>query len=294
MILNLSGRTDICAFYSEWLMNRLAEGYIDVRNPFYQKMVSRIMTDDVDLLFFTTKNPIPMLDKLKGIKKKVYFHVTLTAYKEDIEPGLPPKKDIIDAVRKLSEAIGKENIVIRYDPVFINDKYTLEYHVKAFDRLCELLDGYVSKILISFIDEYKNVRKNYAILNYRKLTDNDYEVIGTQFSQSAAKHNILVHTCAEERNLTEYGFIQDECMSRELAFKLTGKTFKKWNARKNVPCQCVEMADVGVYNSCRHFCRYCYANFDEKAVKENCEKHDPKSSLLIGELNEDDIIKIRK
>ena len=294
MILNISGRTDIVAFYTDWLMNRLKEGYIDVRNPFNQKLISRIMMDDVDLLFFCTKNPIPILDKLKDIQKKVYFHITLTPYKKDIEPGLPPKKDIIEAIKKLSKIIGKENIVIRYDPIFINDKYNLEYHVKAFDKLCKLLDGYTNKILVSFIDDYKNVRKNYNVLKYKKLTEKDYETIGKSFSNSAKKHNIVVHTCAEQRNLTEYGFINDECMSKELAFKLTGKVYKKWNARKNVPCQCVEMVDIGVYNSCKHFCKYCYANYSELQVKDNYNKHNPKSSLLIGELNDDDIIKIRR
>ena len=294
MILNISGRTDIVAFYSEWLMNRLKEGYVDVGNPFNPKMVSRIMMEDVDLLFFCTKNPIPILDKIKDIKKKMYFHITLTPYKKDIEPNVPDKKEIIEAIKKLSKIIGKENIVIRFDPIFINEKYTIDYHVKAFDKVCELLDGYTNKILISFIDDYKNVRNNYKSLKYKELKEEDYKTIGIQFSTSAKKHNILVHTCAEEKNLVKYGFIKDECMSKELAFKLTGKIYKKWNGRKNVPCKCIEMADIGVYNSCKHFCKYCYANFDEKKVFDNFNKHNPKSSLLIGELEKDDIIKIRK
>ena len=294
MILNISGRTDIVAFYSDWLMNRLNEGFIDVRNPFNPKLVSRIMLEDVDLLFFCTKNPIPILDKIKDIKKKVYFHITLTSYKKDIEPNVPDKKDIIEAIKKLSNIIGKENIVIRYDPILINDKYTVDYHIKAFDKICELLDGYTNKILISFIDDYKNVRNNYKILKYKKLTEEDYKLIGISFSESAKKHNIVVHTCAEDKNLVEYGFIKDECMSRELAFKLTGNIYKKWYARKNVPCKCVEMVDIGVYNSCKHFCKYCYANFSEKEVNDNYNKHNPNSSLLIGELEKDDEIKIRK
>ncbi len=294
MILNISGRTDIVAFYSDWLINRLEEGYVDVRNPFNPKMVSRIMMEDVDLLFFCTKNPLPILDKINNIKKKMYFHITLTSYKKNIEPNVPSKKDIIEGIKKLSKMVGKENIVIRYDPVFINDEYTVDYHIKAFDKLCELLDGYISKMLISFIDDYKNVRNNYNSLKYRKFTETDYKRIGEAFSKSAKEHNIVVHTCAEVRDLTEYGFIKDECMSKELAFKLTGKTFKRWNARKNVPCKCIEMADIGVYNSCKHFCKYCYANFDEKQVNDNYKNHNPKSSLLIGELQEDDIIKIRK
>ena len=295
MILNVSGRTDIVAFYSDWFMNRLKEGFIDVRNPFNPKLVSRINIEDVDLIFFCTKNPIPILDKIKDINKKVYFHVTLTPYRKDIEPNLPPKKEIIEAIKKLSNIIGKDNIVIRYDPVFLNDNYTLEYHKKAFEKVCSLLDGYVSKILISFIDTYKNVEKNMNILKIKDFKEEDYKEIGTFFSKSAKDHGMVVHTCFEKRDLTEYGFIKYECMSRELAFKLTGNIYKKkWTARKEKLCNCIEMVDIGYYNSCRHFCKYCYANYDEKRVDDNFKKHNPKSSLLIGELQKDDVIKVRK
>lgn len=295
MILNVSGRCDIVAFYSDWFMNRLKEGYIDVRNPFNPKLVSRIMMDDVDLIFFCTKNPMPIVDKIKDINKKIYFHITLTPYKKDIEPNVPNKKDVIEAIKKVSKQIGKENVVVRYDPVFISDKYDINYHIKAFEKVCSLLEGYIDKILISFLDEYKNVLKNKSILNYKELTEEDYKQIGIHFSQRAKNHGIRVHTCFEKRNLTEYGFSKDECLSRELAFKLTGKIFKEeWKARKERLCHCVKMVDIGVYNSCSHFCKYCYANFDEKKVNDNIKNHNKNSSLLIGNLEEDDIIKIRK
>lgn len=294
MILMVSGRTDIVAFYSDWFMNRLDAGYIDVRNPFNQKMVSRINIDDVDLIFFCTKNPIPILEKIDKINKPVYFHVTLTGYNKDIEPNVPDKKEIIEAIKKLSNKIGKDNIAIRYDPILLNEKYTVDYHIKAFEKICTLLEGHISKILTSFIDDYKNVRNNMASLRYRDFTEEDYERIGLNFSRIAEEHGLYVHTCFEERDLTEYGFIKDDCLSKELAYKLTGKKFPKWKARKGGKCNCVEMVDIGVYNTCSHFCKYCYANYDEKKVKENKLKHNPNSSLLIGELEKDDIIKERK
>ena len=295
MILNVSGRTDIVAFYTEWFMNRLKDGYIDVRNPFNQNSISRIMMDDVDLIFFCTKNPTPIVKYIKDINKKIYFHVTLTPYKRDIEPNLPPKTEIIESIKKISELIGHDNIVVRYDPVFINNKYTIEYHIKAFERICKLLEGYIDKILISFLDEYKNVINNKKILRYKKLTEKDYETIGKSFSESAKKHGMIVHTCFEDRNLVEYGFSKEECLSRELAFKLTGKIYKEeWKARKERKCHCIKMVDIGAYNSCKHFCKYCYANYDEKQVNENYNNHDKNSSLLIGNLKESDNIKIRK
>ena len=92
----------------------------------------------------------------------------------------------------------------------------------------------------------------------------------------------------------EYGFDKKECLSHTLAFQLTGKTnFKTWKVRGN-NCKCVEMVDVGVYNTCSHFCKYCYANYDEKQVEENRKNHIDTSSLLIGKLKDDDVIKIRK
>ena len=294
MILNVSGRTDIVAFYTDWFMNRYHEGFVDVRNPFNHNLVSRIDFSDVDAILFCTKNPIPILNKINEINKPIIFHVTLTPYKKDIEPNVPPKGEIVEAIKKLSKIIGKDNLVIRYDPVFISAKYTLDYHIKAFENLCSLLDGYVSKILISFLDDYKNVRKNKKVLNFKELEESEYKAIGENFSISALKHHMIVHTCFEDRNLTEYGFSKDECLSRELAYKLTGKVYKKeWKARKEGKCHCVQMVDIGVYNSCKHFCKYCYANYDEKQVQDNFINHDPNSSLLVGKLNESDIIKKR-
>ena len=293
MVLMVSGRTDIIGFYTPWFLNRIKEGFFDVRNPFNPKLVSRISFDNVDLIMFCTKNPIPIVNHIKEINKPILFHTTLTPYQKDIEPNVPPKGKIIEAVKQISKQIGKENMVIRYDPILINDKYTIDYHIKSFQSLCEKLDGYIDKIIISFIDVYKNVEKNYGLLKYKEIKEEDYKKIGTNFSNIAKKHNIKVQTCAEENNLTEYGFIKGECLSKETAYAITKKKYPTQKIRKNIPCKCVQMADIGVYNTCNHLCKYCYANFDEKQIKENISKHNSKSSLLIGELQQDDIIKER-
>ena len=293
MILNVSGRCDIVAFYSEWFINRYKEGYVCVRNPFNPKLVSKISFDNVDLILFCTKNPEPILKNINIVEQPIIFHVTLTPYNKDIEPNLPPKGNIIKSIKKLSKIIGIDNLYIRYDPIFISDKYNIEYHIKTFKHLCELLTGYVNKIIVSFLDEYKNVKKNYHILKYKELTSEDYKTIGLNFSKIAKDYNMTVQTCFEKHNLVEYGFIKGECLSKELAYKLTNKIYPKWKARKEGLCKCVQMVDIGVYNSCPHFCKYCYANYDEKQVKKNKQSHNPNSSLLIGTISHDDIIKER-
>lgn len=291
MILNVSSRTDIIAFYEKWLIKRVEAGFVDVRNPFNPKLVNRINFSDVDLILFCTKNPIPILNDLNKIKIPYLFQITITPYKRDIEPNVPSKKEVIEAGKKISQAIGKENVSVRYDPIFLSEKYNIDYHIKAFKKLCMLLNGYVETIIVSFLDEYKNVLKNKNVLQYRKFTEEDYKIIGKNFSKIAKLNNMKVQTCFEDRNLTEYGFTKGECLSHELAYRLTGKKYKSWKARK---CNCVEMVDIGVYNSCKHFCKYCYANYDEKIVNNNFKNHDVNSSLLIGNLEDDDIIKTRK
>ena len=294
MILNVSGRTDIVAFYSKWFINRYKDGFVMVRNPFNPKLVSKIYFKDVDAILFCTKNPIPIIEFLKEIEKPILFHITLTPYQNDIEVNVPKKGLIINAIKKISKILGKDKIVVRYDPIFISDKYNLTYHKKAFDKLCSILDGHVEKIIVSFMDKYKNVLRNKKELGYKEFNENDYKEIGESFSKSAKKHNMTVQTCFEERNLTEYGFIKGDCISSEIAFLLTGKTFPKSNIRKEKICNCVQTVDIGCYNSCKHFCKYCYANFSEEKVNYNYSKHDPNSPFLIGNLQFDDVIKVRK
>lgn len=291
MILNVSGRTDIVAFYSRWFMKRYDEGYVDVRNPFYPKLVSRINFSDVDLIVFCTKNPLPIIPYLKKIDKPMIFHVTLTPYYKDIEPNVLPKGKIILAIKRLSKIIGIDNVYVRYDPILINDKYTVDFHIRAFQSLCEKLKGSVKHIIVSFVDDYKNVRNNMRVLNLKEFASDDYEKIGVNFSEIARSNGMSVQTCFEKDDLSQYGFMSEVCVSKELAYNITGKKFPKWKARG---CGCAEMVDIGEYNTCLNFCKYCYANFDEELVLKNNKMHDDNSSLIVGHLKDDDVIKIRK
>lgn len=294
MVLNVSGRTDIVAFYMDWFMRRLEEGYVLVRNPFYENLVHRIDFCDVDVIVFCTKNPLPLIKRVEEIKIPFIVHVTLTPYEKDIEPNVPSKTSTIEAIRKLSHIIGKKRIFIRYDPIFLNDKYDLEYHLRAFKDIVERLDGYTTTIIVSFIDMYKNTINNMKDLNLATIKKSDKEAIGLSFSREASLHGMTVQTCAEEETLFEYGFIQNDCVTSELIENLSGVVIKdKWTARKSRTkhCNCIKMYDIGYYNTCSHLCKYCYANYDEKSVMFNKGLHDDESPLLIGNIKENDTIK---
>ena len=55
-------------------------------------------------------------------------------------------------------------------------------------------------------------------------------------------------------------------------------------------CACVLGTDIGAYDTCAHFCRYCYANYNHENVRRNMQQHHPDSPLLVGELREGEII----
>ena len=283
MIINASGRTDIVAYYMDWFVNRWNEGYFDVRNPFNPKLVSRIFVSDVDMIVFCTKNPLPLLDAIHLFPVPIQLQVTITGYFKDIEPNVPDKKQVIECIKKLSSYLGKENVCVRYDPILLNSKYNVDYHVRAFNKLCAMLKGYVSKMIVSFVDDYKNVRNNH--LDYHEPSNEEY----LKLKEAFEKNDMKIVSCME--NKYHIGDEKDCCISITYAFERTGKLFKEWKARD---CHCVNMVDVGAYNSCLHGCKYCYANFDSKQIVSNYKMHDVNSSLLIGHLNLDDQVKIRR
>jgi len=165
MIISASRRNDIPSYYSDWFYKRIQEGFVLVRNPMNFRQISRISlsADVVDGIVFWTKNPIPMLDRLSELEKYMYyFQFSVTPYGSDIESNLPSKTEtILPTFKKLSGLIGSDRVVWRYDPILINEKYTIDYHVRAFRKIAEELHGYTQKVTISFIDvDYRGVKSN--------------------------------------------------------------------------------------------------------------------------------------
>ena len=140
MIINTGCRTDIPAFYSKWLINRIREGYVLVRNPYNPNQVTRynLSPDVVDCLAFCTKNPEPMLNYLDEIDKyKQYWFVTITPYGKDIEPNVPNKEKVIESFKKLSKHIGVDSIGWRYDPIFIGNNFDVNKHIYYFEKIAK-------------------------------------------------------------------------------------------------------------------------------------------------------------
>ena len=286
MIVSVSRRTDIPAFYTEWFFNRLKEGYVYVQNPFNTKQISKVdlTPKSVDCFVFWTKNAEPMLARLDELKDyKFYFQFTITGYGRDVERGIKDKKAIIESFKDLSKKIGKERVILRYDPILLSKKYTIERHIALFERLCSQLSGYTQKCVISFVDLYKKTERNTKMLNLKPITIEDMRKIADEFSKIASKYDITLETCSESVDLSDFGIKKGKCIDDGLIERLLGCKLKvgKDKTQRDV-CGCVASVDIGQYNTCRHHCAYCYANFNYETVENNIILHDVHSPMLIG------------
>lgn len=299
MILSVSRRTDIPAFYAEWFFQRIREGFLYVRNPMNPRQVSRIglSPEVVDCIIFWSKNPAPMLERLDELREyPFYFQFTLTGYGRDIEPGLPDKrKEVIATFQKLSEKVGKERVVWRYDPILVNGRYTIEYHLKAFEEIAGCLKGYTEKVVISFVDFYAKTLRNTKDLYIKSLSREEMREIAEGMAQIAKSCGLVIETCAEQINLQDVGIRHGSCIDKKQIEKIAGCSLsveKDKNQRE--ACGCCESIDVGAYNTCRNGCRYCYANYHEEQVRKCIACYDVDSPLLCGRIEPEERVTDRK
>ena len=299
MILSVSRRTDIPSYYSDWFFNRIKEGFVYVRNPMNPHQVSKIVLtpEVVDCIVFWTKNPKPMLDRLDELKEyNYYFQFTLTGYGRDIESNIPHKKEeMIPTLQELSERIGAEKVIWRYDPILFTDKYTPEYHLKAFEQIATALKGYTEKCVISFVDEYTKTKRNMEAIGVFELKPPQLQTFAKKIAEIAKSNGMKIASCAEGIDLEACGMTRNSCIDKELIERIIGCRLNVNKDKNQRPtCGCFESVEIGTYNTCQNGCKYCYANYSAESVIKNCSKYDPQSPILCGVLDKNDKITERK
>lgn len=286
MIIQTGMRTDIPAFYSKWFLNRIREGYVLVRNPYNPSQVTKysLSPEVVDLIAFCTKNPAPMLSHMDVLKSYgQYWFVTITPYGKDIEPNVPDKEKVMEDFKRLSDIVGVDSMGWRYDPIFIDGKHSVEWHISEFEKMAETLSGYTQSCVISFIDIYKKVERNFPYA--REVSKQNRITLGKELIRIADRYGMTVRPCAEGNDLEPFGADCSGCMTVntfESALHSHLDVPKRKNNQRNGQCACLLGVDIGAYDTCGHLCKYCYANTNATLVKENMRKHDPASPFLVG------------
>lgn len=305
IIISASRSTDIPAFYAEWFIERLKKGYVKWVNP-YNQQAQFVSFAKTRVIVFWSKNPknlIKYLPEIDARKINYYFQFTLNDYeKEKLEPNLPTLESRINTFIELSEKLGKERVIWRFDPMMLSDNLSIENLISKIEKIGDKIHNFTEKLVISFvdIDEYRKVRENLnksGFSDYREFSNNEKKEFANQLSKLNEKWNLNIFTCAEEIDLSEYNIEKGCCIDYFLIAKIfshndkelrdflnptyqmqlsffdpknRAKILKDSGQRKE--CGCIYSKDIGQYNTCMHLCTYCYANHSKTTVRKNYEK----------------------
>lgn len=306
VIISASRSTDIPAFYSDWLIDRIKKGYVKWLNPF-NGVALYVSFINTKLIVFWSKNPQPMMKHLDFLDEqgiKYYFQYTLNDYdKEQLEPNVPDVDSRIETFIELSERIGKEKIIWRFDPLVLTEKIGVDELLGKIENIGNRLKEHTNKMVFSFADiqSYKKVQAN---LRKNKINCFEFnEKLMYEFASGLQKlnsnWNFEIGTCTENISLEEYGIIHNKCIDDDLIIKLFPEDKELMNflgARITPPdifnpmpivekgknnkdkgqrqyCGCTISKDIGQYDTCPHLCEYCYANASKETALKNWQQH---------------------
>ena len=331
VIISASRSTDIPAFYADWFIKRLKLGYCAWYNPFNQQKMY-ISFKNCKVVVFWTKNPKPLMPYLYELDKRgihYYFQYTVNDYEaEGFEPNVRPLTERIETFKQLSEAIGKERVIWRFDPLVVTPQLSTRDLLKKIWNVGNQLKGYTEKLVFSFIDinGYRKVQNNLVKETpfFDKETVGNWEFNVEQMNEIAdglvkcrerwasEGWNLSLATCGEQIDLEKYYIEHNRCIDSELMKRLwsddqellyylyygkmpeTDSLFgldfsqpplseqKLKDKGQRKVCGCMISKDIGMYNTCRHLCVYCYANTSKELVMRNKDKHSDDSESIIG------------
>jgi hypothetical protein len=304
-IISASRATDIPAFYADWFIERLKQGYVKWKNPF-NGVPLYVSFDQTRLIVFWSKNPNPMLKHLNYLDERninYYFQYTLNDYdNEGIEKGVPKVAARIETFQELTDRIGKEKVIWRFDPLILTDTVGVDELLRKVENIGNQLQGYTEKFVFSFADirQYKKVQTNLdkSTTNYREFDDAQMHTFAAELQKLNQKWNYEIGTCAEPIPLEQYGIIHNKCIDDDLIIRLfphdkqlmdflgvkiippdmfnpepsIEKTRNNRDKGQRMFCECIVSKDIGEYNTCPHQCEYCYANTNPKAALTNWKR----------------------
>lgn len=286
MIISASRRSDIPAFYADWFMNRVRAGFCTVPNPFNANQVSTISLaqEDVDAIVFWTRNPRPLMPHLPELDARGYRYIflyTLLDYPRWLETHTPPVEAATVAFRALSETVGPERVIWRYDPLVFTRSLDAGYHLRAFGRIADTLAGSTHRVVLSIMDEYAKTRRRLARIPEEAPVPKDSIAQDAAFADLmrdlavvADEHGMEIQSCAETLDLRPYGIHPGKCVDAELLNRLFGVEIADTkDPSQRSHCGCAVSKDIGMYNSCLFGCQYCYATGSFDAARTRHAQH---------------------
>ena len=289
-IISASRRTDIPAFYTDWFMNRIRDGFCHSINPFGGQVYRvSLRPEDCLAIVFWTRNPTPLIRHLDFLRRegyRFYFHFTINDYPKFLESHSPPRHTVINAFKRLSNLISPEFTLWRYDPILFSKVTTESYHLEKFDSLSRQLEGYTNRCYFSFVDFYGKTERNLRRieqehnLSFHRPAIDEQKHLAHQLREIASARGITMYSCCHD-NLIGYGIEKAHCIDANLVAQLRPdvKAHPHLSPTRQ-DCGCAKSFDIGSYDTCPYGCVYCYANNSRDAARKRMRSHDASDTVL--------------
>lgn len=286
-IISASRRTDIPAFYSEWFMKRVQAGCCVYPNPMFPKKIYKVdlSPQAVDGIVFWTRNPTPLIPSLKCLDDMGYYYyflLTVNGYPVNYEPRVPMLEKSIESFQKLSESIGANRTIWRYDPIILNHELTVDYHKKHIEYILKRLTGYTKKLIVSVVDPYRKTQLRIGTIHsgYVMYDSDAYLGLLAWLAECCQGAGIKVQSCAEPR-IKIAGIVPGPCVDADLLAEISKRPVRKKQHKQRKGCCCHLSTDIGVNNTCGFGCVYCYATSNHEVALQHLKEHNPDSERMI-------------
>ena len=294
-VVSVSYRTDIPAFYGDWFMERVREGYVRYHNPYGPQVVTvSLRPEDVLAIVFWSKNYAPFLrhlDELDRAGLGCYFHYSITGYTAEsatrpLEERVPHPDQTIESFRALASHYSPRHVLWRYDPIIFTPLMDADWHRRTFRALAQRLAGLTERCYFSFLDSYDKVERNTsklpAELRPYELPQDEKLDLARELASIAVAQGISLYTCAEDFAAVP-PIRRGACVDKDLIDELWPlKRREKLKLSSNRgKCGCYDSRDIGAYDTCPHGCIYCYAVINRPLALKRYREHDPDHDALI-------------
>lgn len=251
MILNISNNTDLVRFYEPWLIQRFKDGYFNIETT-KQNNIYKLNPSNFELLVFQSKDFTNILKDIGFFKENKFnclLIATFTPYSDDIEPGVN-KKDAFNAIQEISKIYSRKQIIWKYAPIIINDELPIEFHLQKFEKICKKLSGYTDSCICDFIEEFEH--PVHSSLYAPPVDIQLKKELLSKFTEIGEKYKVKIYSKNLKNNITKLLHTK----VKEIA-KITVEEKMK-------------ILDLGLPNTCKGGCEYCFCGGNKHFKNTNC------------------------
>lgn len=289
MIVSVSYRTDIPAFYAEWFLARLQAGSVRVRNPYGgPPSTLSLRPPNVEGFVFWTRNCEkfrPALAAVAAMGVPFVVQFTITGYPRSLDAATIATDRAVAQLRDLSREFGSVSVAWRYDPILSTSLTPPAWHRETFHRLADALAGAVDEVVVSWAHIYrKTARKLAAATTAGAFTWTDplaatKQALLVELAAIAAQRRMRLSLCSQPEFAAE-GVGVARCIDAERLAAIAGRPLSAARKPHRDGCGCWSSRDIGAYDSCPHGCIYCYAVTNQTIAKRRFHAHDPAHDFL--------------